>query len=349
MQRLHHLLLLSVITLVTIGCGEAKLPPFKRNFRYVLSKPQWTSSSIAGMDSADVSDVFILDTTVVVLQTGLARLIGMDPLSGTVRWRAGRQGVGPAEFLLPNQLVILPPDRFGVIDNRAARMLIFNVRGEYLTSVSGELFKHEVNGVCPSQNDEYLTVQILSASIVRASRIGAVLRQSHVQWPDPKLDSAIQLSQTNFARVHEREARCLLHTIRGQYFSEVDRTSLYLDRIQKYAEPIRLPMIVRKNGQTGLVKEQTTGIGAVVNNAKIFVLFGGSTDKAEQQIDVYDQRTGLYIWSIALPQKVSRFDIQGDRIVVVERTADASVIASYLLTTGKLSANRVSSKSANER
>ncbi len=116
--------------------------------------------------------------------------------------------------------------------------------------------------------------------------------------------------------------------MRGQYFSEVDRTSLHLDRIQKYAEPIRLPMIVRKNGQTGLVEDQTTDLGAVVNNAKIFVLFGGSTDKAEQQIDVYDQRTGLYIWSIALRRKVSRFDIQGDRLVVIERGEDGNNVVS---------------------
>ncbi len=348
MQR-RNLLLPTVVALVVAGCGEAKLPPFQRDFRYVLSTPQWTSASIAGMDSADISDVFILDTTVVAMQTGLARLIGMDPSSGTVRWRAGRHGLGPAEFVVPNQLVILPPDRFGVIDNRAARMPIFDMRGRYVTSVSGELFKHEVHSVCPSQNEEYLAVQLHTGSIVRASRVGDVIHQSHVQWPDPKLDSAIQLSQTNFARVHERGVRCLLHTMRGQFFSEVDGTSLKLDRVQKYAEPLRLPILVRKNGQIGLLKEQTSGIFAVVNDAKLFVLFGGSSDKAEQQIDVYDQRTGLYVWSILLPRKVSRFDIQGDRIVAVERNADASVVVSYLLTTSKVSTNQISFEVANGR
>lgn len=348
MQR-RYLFLICAIAFVITGCGEAKLAPFRRDFRYVLSKPQWSSASLAGMDSADISDVFILDTTVVAMQSGMARLIGMDPSSGTVRWRAGRHGVGPAEFLTPNQLVIIPPDRFGVIDNRAARMPIFNVRGEYVTSVSGELFKHEVNGVCPSQNEEYLAVQILSGGIVRASRVGDIMRQSRVQWPDPKLDSAPQLSQTDFARVHERGARCLLHTMRGQFFSEVDGTSLKLDRIQTYAEPIRLPIIVLKNGRTNLVGDQTTGLFAVVNDAKIFVLFGGSTDKAEQQIDVYDQRTGLYIWSIALPRKMSRFDIQSDRIVAVERNADASVVVSYLLTKSNVSTNRVPPETANGR
>lgn len=92
------LLLLGIIALAIHGCSEKKRRPFQREFRYVLSSPAWTSASIGGMDSEDVSDVFVLDTTVVALQTGLARLVGMDLSSGAVRWRAGRQGVGPAEF-----------------------------------------------------------------------------------------------------------------------------------------------------------------------------------------------------------------------------------------------------------
>lgn len=40
-------------------------------------------------------------------------------------------------------------------------------------------------------------------------------------------------------------------------------------------------MIVRKNGQIKLVDDQTTGLSAVVNDAKIFVLFGGATEQAE--------------------------------------------------------------------
>lgn len=286
---------------------------------------------MAAFDSANVSAVLLLDSTVVILQAADARLTGVNARTGEVLWHAGRRGAGPGEFTLPNSLVSFPPDRFGVVDNRAGRMLIFDARGQYLTSVSGPLFHQQMDSMCPTSDGEFLATRFPSGTTLRGTRTGEVRTERRNVWPDSKLDSAPQLTQARFARVHQSGSPCVLHTVRGNFFGVVDPVTLHMDSIRVYADSLPMPRIVMKNGFTALEQDLVTGTSAVIGDTLLYVLFGGVSPEAERIIDVYGAVDGGYRWSVQLPRTTFQIDIQGDRLLTLERGASVPQASTYIL------------------
>lgn len=252
-------------------------------------------------------------------------------MTGEERWRAGGKGAGPGEFLLANSLVALPQQRFGVIDPRAARMVIFDSAGKYYADVTGPLFDREVDDLCATSDDDYIATRFPDWEVVKTRRSGRIIDRAMPKWPDTTMYLAPILRQTRFARVRPAGSSCLLYATSGNAFAYLDTVSLTLQDVRPYAEPFKTPDVATKNQQPLVQNHAYSGTFVVATDSIVYVLFAGRSALSERVIDAYRHDNGQYLWSIQLPRKTFQFDIVDDVLFMLERAGDYVRIASYRL------------------
>ena len=234
---------------------------------------------------------------------------------------------------MPRFLLAFGDSTFGVLDSFAARTLLFGSDGVYARSIGGQLYDREVDDICAIGAAQLIATRFPRGELVAADTSGAVLQQTGVRWPEPKLDSAIQLKQARFARQRTTRPVCLLHTIRANYFAEVNSESLQLGEIHKYAEPIPVSDVTREKGiVVGIKSNLISGSYAVITDTLLYVLYGGASKFADKQVDAYSRKDYAYQWSIQLPRNTAHFDIVGDRMMVLEfDNSDVAQVSVYRL------------------
>lgn len=321
-----------MVGLLTAACYAPADRELIREMRYTARIPLWSTSADSAYSSADISSALVIDSTIIILESSAASISGVAMGSWKPLWQTGRRGAGPGEFQMPRTLIAFGDSTFGVLDSFAAQVLLFGSNGKYERSIGGQLYEREVDDVCNLGAGRLIASRFPRSELVRAESSGFVSRQAGVRWPEPKLDSAIQLKQARFARQRTTGHVCLLYTVRGNYFAEVDAETLRLGDAFTYAEPIRVPELTREKGVVSIKHDMISGAYAVVTDTLLYVLYGGASRAAQKQVDAYSRANYQYQWSIQLPRTASQFDVVGDRIVVLEvGENDVRQVAVYLL------------------
>lgn len=310
--------LLALGLLGLFGCSDAPAPRPGRTYRTVLAEPIWSTGTMALFDSVEVSSVIALDSTVVVLLSDEARLVGLSLDDGRLSWRTGRKGGGPGEFELPRTLFAVSATRFGVLDSFGRRASLFDADGQFVHALAGPIYDKEIDDICAESDSTFVAARFPMGELVRANLRGEVIAARPMHWPDARLDAALHLKQARFARNRSASSVCVLHTVRGNYFTMLDIGRLEPVNIHEYLEHIVVPEVTTRNGAVSLSADVISGLSAVVDDSLVYVLFGGSSPKSEQQVDVYARETGVYRWSIALPRRATSIDLARGRLVVLE-------------------------------
>lgn len=304
--------------MLLVACDRSSERAFQRQVRYAPSAPLWSTSGDRVFAEADIASALVIDSTIIILESSATRLTGVDMSSWRQQWSTGRRGDGPGEFQVPRTLVAIGPQQFGVLDSFGARLQIFDAHGAFTRSVSGALYAREVDDICVLSSNAMLASRFPHGELVRVDSTGRTTQQADMQWPERRLDAAIQLKQARFARQRTSRPVCVLHTVRGNYYAEIDSATLAPREIRLYGEQVAVPEVVLSNGAPSLPTDVVTGTYAVVTDSLLYVLYGGTGPLSERQVDSYDRRTGAYQWSIRLPLPARQFDVIGARLLVLE-------------------------------
>ncbi|HYR08640.1 MAG TPA: hypothetical protein VEQ60_12750 [Longimicrobium sp.] len=250
------------------------------------------------------------------------RVVALAAADGSVAWTAGGEGSGPREFRAPSALALSPLDEVIVADPTNDRISILGREGEFRGTVPLRGIGHPVS-LCPLA-DSSIVLTILTTTefpVVRITRSGAVVQRFRLPWRD--LHDALALAvQSEVAALPDGKG-CVVALALGRGFARLEA-----DRFgppHEYVESMELPVPewTRLNGRPmqRLSKEQSAARGAFVVSNRLIVPFGGTSDDAGRIEDVYDARSGRYLYTHRLPFWSARTALAGHRsyhLVTVE-------------------------------
>ena len=319
----------ALVVVAVASCSRGAQDQAGRRFTD-LSAPSLSILSTDRLMSSDVDDALLVGTNIVFLQATDARVTAVNGASGRVAWMFGARGAGPGEFAAPSGLFGRIGGGVGVVDPRQGRITLLTSTGELDGSISGTLLDREPHNVCDAGATGLLAIRLPRFDIVRATFEGEVLVQDSLVWPDERMNHVMQLQQGLFAR--SRGGRCVVFAVRGDFWAEFDVLTTKPKGFFRYLETFEFPKIVKqRNGFSVLEDSRTSATYAAVSGDHLFVLTGGDDATKGRIIDVYALADGAYHHSIRLPRPAYEIDVDGNRLLVLERTDDGARLDLYPL------------------
>lgn len=306
--------------LVYTGCGLRGDDPGTgqhtvRNFRDVQARTAWTRGGTESDTTLLAPVALIADArNVYALDAAGSRVVALSAVDGSTAWTAGRTGSGPREFRAPSALALSPLDEIIVADPTNDRLAVLDREGEFRGSVPLRGIGYPVS-LCPLA-DSTIVVTILTTAgfpVVRLARSGAVLQRFRLPWTDLH-DAAALTVQSEITAFPDGQG-CMLALGLGRGFAAL-RGGRF-GPPHKYVELMELP-VPEKGEMNGrpmerLSKEQSAARDAFVVGDSLIVPFGGESDEAGRIEDVYDARSGQYLYTHRLPFWSARTALAGQR------------------------------------
>lgn len=309
------------VLLVCTGCGprsggdQADGPPTGRSFRDVQARTAWTrvgteadTTLLAPISLiADASHVYALDVAG-------NRVVALSAADGSVAWMAGRTGSGPREFRAPSAFALSPLDEVIVADPTNDRLAVLDRAGEFRGSVPLRGIGYP-SSLCPLA-DSTIVVTILTMEefpVVRLARSGAVIQRFRLPWADLHDAEALAV-QSDVAALPDGKG-CMLALALGRGFARLEADRFGPPHAYVEAMELPVPEWTELNGRPfqRLAKEQSAARGAFVVSDRLIVPFGGESKDAGRIEDVYDARSGRYLYTHRLPFWSARTALAGQR------------------------------------
>ncbi|WP_420127001.1 PQQ-binding-like beta-propeller repeat protein [Longimicrobium sp.] len=304
--------------LACTGCGggdRADGSPMGRSFRDVQARTAWTRGGTESDTTLLAPVSLIADArNVYALDAAGSRVVALSAVDGSTVWTAGRTGSGPREFRAPSALALSPLDEIIVADPTNDRLAVLDRKGEFRGSVPLRGIGYPVS-LCPLA-DSTIVVTILTTAgfpVVRLARSGAVLQRFRLPWADLHDAEALAV-QSDVAALPDGKG-CMLALALGRGFArlEADR----FGPAHAYVEAMELPVPewteVHGRPMQQLSKKQSGARGAFVVSDRLIVPFGGESKAAGRIEDVYDARSGQYLYTHRLPFWSARTALAGQR------------------------------------
>ncbi|HEU4884631.1 MAG TPA: hypothetical protein VFT45_20415 [Longimicrobium sp.] len=307
--------------LVCTGCGprsggdQADGPPTERSFRDVQARTAWTRGGTESDTTLLAPVSLVADARhVYALDPAGSRVVALFAADGSTAWTAGGAGSGPREFRAPSALALSPLDEVIVADPTNNRITVLSRQGEFRGTVPLRGIGHPLS-LCP-QADSSIVVSLLTTGefpVVRIARSGAIVQRFRLPWPDLHHVSALAV-QSEAAALPDGKG-CVLALALGRGFARLEA-----DRFgppHAYVESMELPVpeMTELHGRPmqRLPKEQSAARGAFVVADHLIVPFGGTSADAGRIEDVYDARSGQYLYTHRLPFWSARTALAGQR------------------------------------
>jgi hypothetical protein len=297
------------------GGGQAADPRTERSFHDVQARTAWTRGGTESDTAllapislvADASHVYALDPAA-------DRVVAMSARDGSTAWTAGRAGSGPHEFRTPSALALSPLDEVIVADPMNDRITVLGRDGEFRGTVPLRGIGHPVS-LCPLADSSIVLTILTTAEfpVVRIARSGAVVQRFRLPWRD--LHDALALALQSEVSALPDGKGCMLALALGRGFARLEAGGF--GPPHAYVESMELPVPewTELNGRPmqRLTKEQSAARDAFVVGDSLIVPFGGESDDAGRIEDVYDARSGQYLYTHRLPFWSARTALAGRR------------------------------------
>jgi hypothetical protein len=304
------------------GVPVARMDPPRER---VIVDRQWTAVAVAGGPRDD--SLFGQPTAVVasadgayVLDEGGLELFAFDQF-GRLRWRTGRKGRGPGEFLRPSDVALLPEGGVAVLDPDNGRISRFDADGRYRDAVSAPELPNAWE-LCVTRDGRFHVTQPRTATFITTLSGGDRPASAEpFPWRQPAGGSAF-LRRAYFARGVPRDD-CWLATLHG--FGLVHFTPGRPLEVHPFVEHVPPPELEhRKLPQGGmgtyLASDLTASRTAFRSGDTVFVLFQGAAK--ESIADLYGP-DGAYLATWRMPPH-DRFAYANDRLYTLATGASAS-------------------------
>lgn len=286
-----------------------------RSFRDVQARTAWTRVGTEADTTLLAPISLVADANhVYALDVAGNRVVALSAADGSVAWTAGRTGSGPREFRAPSALALSPLDEIIVADPTNDRITVLGRKGEFRSTVPLRGIGHP-GSLCPLA-DSTIVVTILTTEefpVVRLARSGAVLQRFRLPWTDLH-DAAALTVQSEITAFPDGQA-CMLALGLGRGFAAL-RGGRF-GPPHEYVELMELPVPewTELHGRPfqRLAKEQSAARDAFVVGDSLIVPFGGESDDAGRIEDVYDARSGQYLYTHRLPFWSARTALAGQR------------------------------------
>jgi hypothetical protein len=306
--------------LVCADCGprsgdRAAASPTERSFREVEARTAWTRGGTES-DTALLAPLSLVADArhVYALDPAGNRVVALSAADGSLAWTAGAAGSGPREFRAPSALALSPLDEVIVADPMNNRLAVLGREGEFRGTVPLRGIGHPVS-LCPLA-DSSIVITLLTTSefpVVRIARSGDVVQRFRLPWTDLHDASALTV-QSQIAALPDGKS-CMLALALGRGFARLEADQF--GPPHAYVESMELPVpeMTELNGRPmqRLPKEQSAARGAFVVADRLIVPFGGTSDDAGRIEDIYDARSGKYLYTHRLPFWSARTALAGRR------------------------------------
>jgi hypothetical protein len=307
------------ILLACAGCGagddQTAAPRTRRSFRDVQARTAWTRGGTEADTTllaplslvADASHVYALDPAG-------NRVVALSAADGSVSWTAGGLGSGPREFRAPSALALSPLDEVIVADPMNDRITVLGREGEFRGTMPLRGIGHPL-ALCPLADSSIVVTLLTTAEfpVVRIARSGAIVQRFRLPWTDLHDASALAV-QSQITALPDGKG-CMLALALGRGFARLEADRFGPPHTYVEAMELPVPEWTELNGRPfqRLVKEQSAARGAFVVADRLIVPFGGKSDDAGRIEDVYDARSGQYLYTHRLPFWSARTALAGQR------------------------------------
>ena len=260
--------------------------------------------------TADSDLVFVADVA-------SHEVIAFRSVDGSVAWRVGGKGAGPAEFDVPMGLAVLPSRELAVIDQRNARIAIVSRAGHVVQHVSLASLALTTS-VCGAADGALLVAAAGedAAEIVRVTRDGRIVGRHGPPWAEARGSSTIATQ----LRLERRglDGSCFVGLMLGVGFALFDGERF--THVSPYVERLALPAAERSRRGERLAERQIAIADVAIDEGEIAIAFEGRTAERRRLIDMYDAATGAYRRTYLIGPTVTSMARDGGRFFfLIER------------------------------
>lgn len=244
------------------------------------------------------------DAGLYVTDVAAKRVLHFDH-AGNLIWAYGREGAGPGELRSPRDIRLDANGRVWVLDARARRVVILSPEGTLYRSL--QLHNVDPIEIVPLMQGGAVVVAGGSQPFVQIDSMGEVVRRFGLPWP--KLAELNRLATQVLAAANPTDNHWYALFRVGDGFVPFNGTA-WAGYRGRFVERMPFPVPVVSKQETGgatitrtFFTEQPTSaaIAATLSPTRLYVLFGGKTDRAGQLVDSYARRDGSYVETFTLP------------------------------------------------
>ena len=265
-------------------------------------KPQWRRGGKREEDLFALPRDMVASPDGIYLADGGALEILAFDTTGKLKWKAGRKGGGPGEFL---ELTDITLDAFGnvvLLDSHNGRVTWIGRTGALMRTASTGALGWP-SSVCVFANDQLLlTVASSTGYLAFADRKGQRLNEQKFPWPTIPNPPQFLLS-SHLARGIARDD-CWLATTFGFGLARIASNGRMSTNpfIEQVAAPVirTVPTTAEKKGGQFLESGDNAALSAFTEGDTLFVFFMGKATSDKPLLDLYDTR-GHYIESWPVP------------------------------------------------
>lgn len=284
-SSLRAALLLSMTLSSSATIGRAQTA--SRHFVDAAWELSWTISPGIGRPIEDPVELVADPSRVYVLDAGGRRIVALQAHTGMIEWSFGDALINGARMGKPSSLVLLRSDTLVVADPTNSRLLYLTPRGQFVRATPEP--SPTVHSMCVL-HDRSVLIGVLSpdAPVLHISSAGDILQILHTPWRG--LTSPGQV-QGVIAALPSGD-RCVYAMQAGQGFTLMSPTGFA--RPWTYIEP----------ASTSPDASPLTATSVQATDATLAVAYRGNSRDFLRIVDLYDARTGRYLRSIRIPDRI---------------------------------------------
>lgn len=270
-----------------------------RRYRPVRFQQKWGIGGSAADTMILLPQQIVSTQRHVVIYDAIARrLLGLNPESGRIEWRAGRPGRGPGEFAGVGLMNARPEGGVHILDLGASRLSAVGEDGKM-----GDYRDHPLGanprGICDLGDTYYTLRGGGDAELQRVERRSGTERRFSLPWPE--VDGQPSITRQSKVFAYPGAGVCMLALSFGPRYALLDTSGVRM--VGTWVEHVPLAKAVslgkgswRMAPGSVLSAQSATGVGAAFS-----VLFEGTSPDKLRVLDFYAVTDGRYLFSVRLP------------------------------------------------
>jgi hypothetical protein len=310
----------SAFALALLGACSCDHPSAGRKLVTLTSDTAWIANVANGQMLYEPVSLAAADSTIFVLEWSGRQIVALNAHNGSVRWRAGRKGVGPGEFNNPYDLRPVEDGGVVVFDAPAKRLTRYSADGSINSIVPLSRIPGMARWMCALRDKRYLLGFMYSDTVMEVDEQGTAVKVSVQPWQleDPRTDLN-EPPMYNDPKTHT----CISTFVRALGFSRYDASGF--GPVRPYVENLVMPYLIRSaSGRDSLNVDVIGAYDAAIRRDTLWLLFGGVTDLSRRVVDLYSTESGRYLVSVRLPKEARAIAVTGNALVVIVEEEDGS-------------------------
>jgi hypothetical protein len=270
---------------------------------------------------ADSTHLYILDA-------GRGEIVALHSSSGEIAWRRATTRHAP------RAITALPGGGLAVADGGPPAITLLDATGRLRATRALPPGTPPIRSLCALSATHFVAATADSSRTLLDLRDDSPPRPLPLPWPDLAARHFLTAQTSLAGDADAADGRCAIALLLGRGFALYDGARYSAPT--PYVEPFDLPGITRTRFTDGdrtvtrdqLSTDRTAARAIALTGDRLLVSFGGQTALAAYIVDVYDARSGAYLGTSTLPQRVSSLAAHGrDFYVLYSRHGRPAVAA----------------------